>query len=140
AATLRMSMASAAKDTIDVPALIDRVVARQQGFARASGVSVNINRPNGPLTITGDAGLLEQAIGNLVDNAIRYNRAGGQVTVTLDRTGDGRFSLRVADDGPGAPDDVLANLNAKRRFRGDEGRTRRPGELGLGLAVVREVG
>jgi signal transduction histidine kinase len=34
---------------------------------------------------------------------------------------------------------VLARLNANRRFRGDEGRARRPGELGLGLAVVREV-
>ena len=57
----------------------------------------------------------------------------------LDRTGDGRFSLRVADDGPGAADETLARLNANRRFRGDEGKSGRPGELGLGLAVVREV-
>jgi signal transduction histidine kinase len=47
--------------------------------------------------------------------------------------------LRVTDDGPGAPDEVLAKLNANRRFRGDEGKAGARGDLGLGLAVVREV-
>jgi signal transduction histidine kinase len=89
--------------------------------------------------MTGNVLLLEQAVNNLVDNAIRHNRAGGHVTISIDRTSDGRVSLRVEDDGPGAPDDVLAKLNANRRFRGDEGRAHQTGELGLGLAVVREV-
>ena len=139
AAVLRMSIESAARDTIDLNALIERVVARHEPFARASGVSVRASLPPAPITIAGDAALIEQAVSNLVDNAVRYNRAGGQAAIQLDRTNDGRFSLRVADDGPGAPDEVLARLNANRRFRGDEGRSGRPGELGLGLAIVREI-
>jgi len=139
AATLRMSLESAARDRVDLNALVERVLARHVGFARASGVSLQPALSPTPVVIAADAALIEQAVSNLVDNAVRYNRAGGQVLVTLDRTGDGRFSLRVADDGPGAPEETLARLNANRRFRGDEGKSGRPGELGLGLAVVREV-
>ena len=139
AATLRMSMESPARDTIDLNALVQRVIGRQDAFSRAANVKVTRVTEGAPVSMAGDVALLEQAVNNLVDNAIRYNRAEGQVIITLDRTRDGRFSLRVADDGPGAPDEVLARLNANRRFRGDEGRTRQPGELGLGLAIVREV-
>jgi two-component system sensor histidine kinase TctE len=139
AATLRMTMGSAAKDAVDLNALIQSVADRQAAFARVSGVTITGESATPAITIKADRELLEQALNNLVDNAIRYNRPGGQTTITLERTHDGRFSLRVADDGPGAPDDVLANLNANRRFRGDEGKAGRPGELGLGLAVVREV-
>jgi signal transduction histidine kinase len=139
AASLKMSMDSSAGDTIDLPALVQRVADRQAAFARAMDVRLDGKVEGAPIAITGNAFLVEQAVNNLVDNAIRYNRPGGQVTITLDRTRDGRFSLRVTDDGPGAPDDVLAKLNANHRFRGDEGKAGQPGGLGLGLAVVREI-
>jgi signal transduction histidine kinase len=139
AATLRMSLESAARDAVELNALIDRVVARHAPFSRAADVGVTAAVPPEAITIRADTALVEQAVSNLVDNAIRYNRAGGQVTIRLERLADRRFSLRVADDGPGAPDEVLAKLNANRRFRGDEGKSGRPGELGLGLAIVREV-
>jgi signal transduction histidine kinase len=141
AATLRMSIESPMKDTVDLNVLIQRVVSAQEAFASASEITLNyMATESSSIQVSADAALLGQAVDNLVDNAIRYNRAGGQVIVSLDRTRDGRFSLRVNDDGPGAPDDVLARLNANRRFRGDEGRGKQPGELGLGLAIVREVG
>jgi signal transduction histidine kinase len=139
AATLRLAMESPAVDAVDLHALLQRVVERQAPFARANGVTIAFVPEDGPIVAAADTALLEQAVNNLVDNAIRYNRGGGQVAIALDRTRDGRFSLRVSDDGPGAPDDVLAKLNANRRFRGDEGRNQRPGDLGLGLAIVREV-
>jgi signal transduction histidine kinase len=139
AAALRMTMETAAADAVDLGLLVHRVIDRQAGFAGAGSVSVEFVPAGGPTVAAADAALLEQAVNNLVDNAIRYNRHGGHVTIALDRTRDGRFSLRVSDDGPGAPDDVIAKLNANRRFRGDEGRTQRPGDLGLGLAIVREV-
>jgi signal transduction histidine kinase len=139
AAALKMTMDARTQNTIDLNALVARVVDRQAAFARAEAVQIDVAPTTEPLTMTGNVLLLEQAVNNLVDNAIRHNRAGGHVTISIDRTSDGRVSLRVEDDGPGAPDDVLAKLNANRRFRGDEGRAHQTGELGLGLAVVREV-
>ena len=141
AAALKMTLESRARDIIDARALVARVVGRQSAFARAADVGIDVAGAGGePIVFAGDSALLEQAVSNLVDNAIRYNRPGGHVEISLDRTADGRFSLRVDDDGPGVPDEVLTKLNANRRFRGDEGRSRQPGELGLGLAIVREVG
>jgi signal transduction histidine kinase len=140
AATLRMTIASPAKDVVDLNALLARAASRQEAFARSAGVQLTIAPGAPPVSVAGDLPLLEQAVNNLVDNAIRYNRDGGEVIVALDKTRDGRFSLRVTDNGPGAPDEVLARLNANRRFRGDEGRSGGSGELGLGLAIVREVG
>ncbi len=139
AATLKMSMESPAGDVIDLPALLQRVIDRQTAFARAMDVHIDGTAEGAPIATPGNTELVEQIVHNLVDNAIRYNRPGGQVNIALDRTRDGRFSLRVSDDGPGPPGDVLGKLNAIHRFRGDEGRARRPGELGLGLAIVREV-
>jgi signal transduction histidine kinase len=139
AAALKMSMEARAPQAIDLEPLVARVVERQSAFAHAAGVNIDIVAPESIL-VSGDEALLDQALNNLVDNAIRYNREGGHVTVSADRTRDGRFSLRVEDDGPGAPDEVLTRLNANRRFRGDEGRAHQPGELGLGLALVREIG
>jgi len=139
AALLRMSIESAGTDEVDLNDVIRRAADQQERFARVSGVTITTAAAAVPIKVTVDRGLLERAVNNLVDNAIRYNRPGGQAVITVDRTSDGRFSLRVTDDGPGAPDDVLVNLNANRRFRGDEGKAGRPGELGLGLAIVREV-
>jgi signal transduction histidine kinase len=115
---------------------VDRVVARHRPIARASGVELNVAVPDPALVVPSDHTLLEQALSNLVDNAIRYNHAGGHVAVLLDRAGDG-FVLSVTDDGPGVTDAELAQLTT-RWFRGSEARTRRPDGHGLGLAIVAE--
>jgi len=82
--------------------------------------------------------LFEQAVSNVVGNAVRYNRAGGHVAVILEAAGETEFSLRVVDDGPGVPDDQLARL-AEREFRSDEARRRNPEGMGLGLDIARRV-
>jgi signal transduction histidine kinase len=94
--------------------------------------------PEEPVTIEGDVTLLEQAIGNLVSNAVRHNREGGHVAVVLEQDGPDRFRLSVEDDGPGVPADALAHLG-ERRFRTDEARQRHPEGRGLGLAIARDV-
>jgi len=90
------------------------------------------------VTLVADPTLIEQAVLNLVDNAVRYNRSGGRVLVSLARESDG-FVLRVTDNGPGVSDEQLASMSAIRRFRGDEGRVDRVRQRGLGLALVWEV-
>jgi signal transduction histidine kinase len=109
-------------------------------IADASGVALRAPRPSGDVVIEGDEPLIECAVANLVDNAIRYNRRGGDVTVQLVPVPDERrFRVIVTDTGRGVSDDEFRGLIAVRRFRGDEHRTRRPGAPGLGLAVTREI-
>jgi signal transduction histidine kinase len=122
---------------VDLSALVERVVTRHRPVARTAGVELNAAVPDPALVVPSDHTLLEQALSNLVDNAIRYNRAGGHVAVLLDRAGDG-FALSVTDDGPGVTDEELAQLTT-RWFRGSEARTRRPDGHGLGLAITAEA-
>lgn len=121
---------------VDLSATVERVVMRHRPMARAFGVELNVAVPDPPLVADTDVTLLEQALSNLVDNAVRYNHPAGHVAVLLDRAGD-EFVLSVADDGPGVADEELAHLTT-RRFRGSEARTRRPDGTGLGLAIVTE--
>lgn len=122
---------------LDLNTVVDRVIARHQPLARASGVDLNMAIPTTATMVTADATLAEQAIGNLVDNAVRYNSAGGHVAVVLDHTAGG-FALRVSDDGAGVAAAELPHL-ATRRFRGDTARSRRPDGQGLGLAITAEA-
>jgi signal transduction histidine kinase len=118
---------------LDLSALTERVVARYRPLARSAGVELNLAVPDTPLMVTADVTLAEQALGNLIDNAIRYNQSGGHVAVVLDR-----HSLTVADDGIGVAEQDLASL-ATRRFRGESARSRRPEGQGLGLSITAEA-
>ncbi len=86
---------------VSLSELVDRVVARHRPVARASSVELNYAVPATPLVLQTDATLLEQALSNLVDNAIRYNVAGGHVAVVLDCGAANHFVLSVTDDGVG---------------------------------------
>ena len=125
---------------IDLNTLVERVVARHTPLARAAQVLLDVAVPGTPTMVTADHTLLEQAVGNLIDNAVSYNQAGGHVAVVLDHdpeTAD-RFILSVSDDGHGVSETDLPNL-ATRRYRSDSARSRQPGGQGLGLAIVGEV-
>ncbi len=126
------------RHAFDLRAVVERVAQRHAPIARERGISLAHAVPEAPLEVVADSTLVEQAIGNLVPNAIRYNRAGGNVALVLEPEEGGRFSVRVADDGPGIPADELARVS-ERRFRGGEARKRRPTGLGLGLHIVRDV-
>jgi len=141
AARLRMTGgAGIAQTRVDLKAVTTGVASRYLPVAHAAGVALQVSVPDAPVSTTGDSGLIERALSNLVDNAIRYNRPGGQVTLTLARApGDARFRLWVADNGRGVSEEEFRGLTAVRRFRGDEGRNRRAGAPGLGLAIAREV-
>lgn len=124
---------------VDFTDLVSRLVQREATFAGACGVALSATVPDRPVTVQGDPRLFELAIENLIDNAIRYNKPGGSVTVDLDAPASGKFVLLISDDGPGVNDARLKYLNGIRRFRGDERRHTRADEVGLGLAIVHEV-
>jgi signal transduction histidine kinase len=125
---------------IDLNALIERVVERHRPVAGPAGIAIDFAIPEARIVLEGDVTLLEQAVSNVVHNALRYNRRGGHVAVVLDQIArrDTAFSLRVIDDGPGVPEEQLARLT-ERRYRDEAARQRDPNGLGLGLAIAREV-
>jgi signal transduction histidine kinase len=125
------------RSVVDLDALLTRVIARHRPIARQLEVSLDSAPPGEPLAADVDVTLLEQAVSNLVYNAIRHNRPGGHVAVLLEPRGD-EFRLRVIDDGPGIPAEQLERL-VERGARGDSARTRAPDGQGLGLHIARRV-
>lgn len=122
---------------LDLNLIVERVVERHRPVARAGGVDLNGAVPDHGTLVRADPTLVEQAISNLVDNAVRYQRSDGHVAVVLDHTPSG-FTLTVEDDGPGVRPEELPQL-AMRRFRGDAARSRRPDGQGIGLAIAAET-
>jgi two-component system OmpR family sensor kinase len=89
------------------------------------------------LWVKGDAHRLDQLIGNLVGNAIKYTPDGGTITLSLYQDGDWA-RLDVADTGMGIPAEHLPHI-FERFYRVDKARSRRSGGSGLGLAIVRGI-
>ncbi len=136
-ARLESDAALQERHPVDLTALVERVAARHRGIARSSEVDFNHSAPASAVWVTGDVTLIEQAVNNLVHNAIQYNQTGGHVALVLDADA-ATFTLRVSDDGPGVPDGDMARLG-ESRFRSEAARSRRPNGMGLGLSIARDV-
>ncbi|MGB5813284.1 MAG: HAMP domain-containing sensor histidine kinase [Polyangiales bacterium] len=125
------------EEPVDLNRVVERVAERHRPIATRKGISLERAVPANPVEFAGDVTLLEQALGNVVQNAIRYNQAGGHVALILDGT-DGKWALRVRDDGPGIPAEQRSEV-IQRSFRGNEARTRHPHGMGLGLHIASDV-
>lgn len=141
AAKLDTAAAEPSRARVDLNALVERVVMRHRAIAKSLDVAMDHAVPAAPVATDGDVTMLEQAVTNLVYNAIRHNRPGGHVAIVLEAepgAGPPGFSLAVIDDGPGVSDEELPHL-AERGFRGNAARSRAPEGRGLGLDIVRRV-
>jgi signal transduction histidine kinase len=119
------------------PQRLDRiaadVVAVHQDMARAAGVTLVPDLE--PVTVPGEAALLERLVANLVVNGIKYNDPGGRVEVRV-RPRDP--ALTVGNDGPAVPAELVPKLfEPFRRARGD--RLDHGGGAGLGLTIARSI-
>jgi two-component system, OmpR family, sensor kinase len=122
------------REPIEVRPLLEGVRARFGDRAREHGRNVRVDGGDG-LRIEADDLRLRQALGNLVDNALRHG-AGDVVLRARRSEADGGVELEVADEGAGFDAD-LADRAFERFARGDAARTR--GGTGLGLAIVRAI-
>jgi two-component system OmpR family sensor kinase len=119
-------------ETLDASELLTSVATRFEWRAQQAGRPLNALAQPG-VQVRGDRMRVEQALGNLVDNALRYG--GGEVRLSA-ATADGSVELHVTDEGSGFPPEFLAE--AFERFaRADEARAR--GGSGLGLSIVRMI-
>jgi hypothetical protein len=115
-------------DRVDLEGLVARVMGRHRPIARELEVEIECSTPAEPVAVLADLTLLEQAVSNLLYNAIRHDRPGGHAVLILEEDGD-RFRLRVIDDGPGNPRGGAGPSDRSRlpRQRGPHPRSRRPG-------------
>ena len=88
--------------------------------------------------IWADADRLQQVLFNLTENAIKYGRAGGCVTVGTSSDTPEKVEVFVADDGPGIPPEAIGRV-FERFYRVARARSRETGGTGLGLAIVKHI-
>jgi signal transduction histidine kinase len=105
---------------------------------RLSGHQVVVEAEPGVPLVKVDFVLMEQVLVNLLDNAVKFNRPGGEVWVESEKTGDGRLRISVADNGIGIPSDDLPRI-FERFYRVDKARSREVGGTGLGLSIVKHA-
>ena len=122
-------------DKIIVDALVDEVLADLEPLAHEKNIKLIGKCEN--ITMVGSDILIYRLVYNLVENAIKYNHTGGQVTVTADRK-EKQVHLSVADTGNGIPEELRKRV-FEPFFRVDKSRSRALGGVGLGLALVHEI-
>ena len=125
----------ARNEKIALNALVEEVLADLDPLAREKNIELSGNCEN--LTMEGSDILIYRLVYNLVENAIKYNQAGGQVTVTAAGK-DRHIYLAVTDTGNGIPQELRERI-FEPFFRVDKSRSRALGGVGLGLALVREI-
>ena len=122
-------------DEIILDALVDEVLEDLEPLAEGKNIRLIGNCKD--ITMVGSDILIYRLVYNLVENAIKYNHSGGQVTVTADRK-EKHVYLSVEDTGAGIPEELKERV-FEPFFRVDKSRSRELGGVGLGLALVREI-
>jgi signal transduction histidine kinase len=117
--------------------VVRSAVEQSSSTAIKRGIALTCETPDTEAHITGDRGLLVQAVGNLIENAIHYNREHGSVTVKLSPVKRTNGNA-VIDTGIGIPQDALQRV-FERFYRVDKARSRSQGGTGLGLAIVKHI-
>lgn len=122
-------------EDIDLYTLCDDVLQSLEPVAKRQAVTLRLAGES--LQVRGVYQVLREMIYNLCDNAIKYNRSGGSVTVTVARSA-GRASVAVADTGIGIPYEDQSRV-FERFYRVDKSHSRAIGGTGLGLSIVKHA-
>ena len=125
------------RDTVEVVDIVSGAVDRSAALAETRDIHIAVlDLPDG-VSVVGDRRQLISALGNLVENAVKYSERGGHVQIRV--RVEGRFAeLMVADQGIGIPAADHDRI-FERFYRVDKGRGRDTGGTGLGLAIVRHI-
>ncbi len=127
----------AVKDEVDAAVILSESISRAAPLASLHSIKIAMAELPTPLKVVGDRRQLVSAIGNLVENAVKYSESGSSVEVSARPDGDS-VEFAVTDFGLGIPARDLDRV-FERFYRVDRARSRDTGGTGLGLAIVRHV-
>jgi two-component system phosphate regulon sensor histidine kinase PhoR len=122
---------------VDLAAIAREIVDSLTLMAREREVTLRLTAPEVPVEVAGDRDELLRLMENLVENAIKYGRRGGEVAIDI-TAGPLEVSFSVRDDGPGIAPEHLPRLT-ERFYRVDTSASREAGGTGLGLAIVKHI-
>lgn len=121
---------------VELRSLLERVCSVYAQAAQRKGLDFRASLPEEPLWVLGDELRLEEMVGNLLDNAVKYTDS-GFVSVSLRREGD-EAMIEVSDSGVGIPEGDRARI-FERFYVVDRSRSKGKGGFGLGLSIVKKV-
>jgi two-component system phosphate regulon sensor histidine kinase PhoR len=122
---------------ISVRNALEDALATVESEARTRGVKI-VRGAMQDADVMGSKIRLEQALLNLLMNAVKFNRAGGEVRADTGRTPEGSVYIKISDTGVGIPFEDLPRI-FERFYRVDKARSRQVGGTGLGLSIVKHV-
>lgn len=122
---------------INLIEFLDKLLAEADAIAKEYNVKVYLERPSNNILVWADAAKLSIAVSNLIDNAIKYNIANGEVAVRIEAMGD-FFQVSVKDNGIGITESELKNLFNKF-FRGANIAQTKVAGSGLGLYIAKKI-
>ena len=128
---------AAEPERISVRQVLDNALSAVQAQARLRDVRL-VRGHIDEAYVLGSKVRLEQALTNLLDNAVKFNRPSGEVRVEITNVWDRQVRVTVADTGIGIPSGVLSRI-FERFYRGDKARSRAVAGTGLGLSIVKHV-
>lgn len=126
------------REAVDLQVLAEVTVERSRPQAEARGVALGVEAGPDIPKAWADRDRVEQVLVNLVDNAIKYSRPAGTVTVGVGTGEDGAALVQVCDEGIGIPAEDLARIG-QRFYRTEKARSRAEGGSGLGLAIAKAL-
>lgn len=134
---LEMSNLSSAprSDRIELAPLVEEIITDLTPLASQNDITMEQDCDN--VVITGSDALIYRLVFNLIENAVKYNRRGGSVSVSVHKE-NSYVVVRVSDTGCGIPEEYRESI-FQPFFRVDKSRSRQMGGVGLGLALVHEI-
>lgn len=132
---LETKEAEVVRQDVRISLVLDDVLESLKPLAASHEVLVHAECK--PICFFGSGRQMTELLGNLVSNAIKYNKPGGEVWVTITEE-DRNMVIKVRDNGMGIPKDSLERI-FERFYRVDKGRSRKQGGTGLGLAIVKHI-